>query len=262
MGLNGAEGGARRDLDGRVLVVTGGSRGIGRAIVTGAVARGARVVFCCRQLGADSDAALSEAEAIGGPGRAHAVRADVAAEAEVDHLFDAAVDRFDQVDAVVHNAGINRDELLVRSSVATFDEVLAVNLTGAFLVSRRAIGELLSSDGGGRIVFVGSLSDRGMTSQAAYAASKGGLRGLARSISKEYGHKGIAANLVVPGLVDTAMTAALPDRYRQLGLAAPLRRAGSPAEVAAVALYLASPRARFVHGETVYASGGLTELNV
>lgn len=234
-------------LAGKVVLVTGGSRGIGRAIVDGALARGARVATCSRTP-VDIDGVLS-------------VRADVAVEADVEGFVDQALDRFGAIDAVIHNAGINRDELLVHATAETFDRVLAVNLTGAFLLARRAIQEFLAGDGG-RIVFVGSLSDRGMTSQSAYAASKGGLRGLARTITKEYGHRAIAANVVVPGLIDTAMTAELPDRFRQLGLAAPLRRAGRPEEVASVVLYLASTRAGFVNGETLYASGGITELNV
>ena len=190
------------------------------------------------------------------------VPGDASVEACVERFVDTALDRFERVDAVIHVAGINRDALLVHASAASFDEVLATNLTGAFLLARRAIHEFLAAGEGGRIVLVGSLSDRGMTSQAAYAASKGGLRGLARTITKEYGHKGIAANLVVPGLVDTEMTRDLPDRFRELGLAAPLRRAGRPEEVASVALWLASPAASFVNGETLYASGGLMELNL
>jgi NAD(P)-dependent dehydrogenase (short-subunit alcohol dehydrogenase family) len=248
------------DLDGQVVVVTGGSRGIGRAIVTGAVGRGAKVAFCARDLEPAAEV-VAEAEAIGGPGCALAVRADVAVEADVEALFDQTLDRFGQVDVAIHNAGLNRDQLMVQSEVALFDEVLAVNLTGAFLVVRRAVQEFLAGGTGGRIVLVGSLSDRGITSQTAYAASKGGLRGLARTVAKEYAHKGITANVVIPGLIDTAMTAGLPPALRALGLAAPLRRAGQPSEVASVALYLASARAGFLHGETVYASGGLAELN-
>jgi NAD(P)-dependent dehydrogenase (short-subunit alcohol dehydrogenase family) len=156
---------------------------------------------------------------------------------------------------------VSRDQLLVHAEVAAFDEVVAVNLTGAFLLARRAVSEFLAEGDGGRLVFVGSFSDRGMTSQAAYAASKGALRGLALTLAKEYGHKGIFTNVVVPGMIDTAMTADLPDDVRALALQAPLRRAGRPEEVADVALYLASRRASFLNGEVLYASGGLTELN-
>lgn len=248
-------------LDGQVVLVSGGSRGIGRAIVATAARRGAKVVFCARSLGEESEAAIAEAEAAGGRGCAVAVAADVGREADVERFVDVALDRFGRIDAVVHNAGINRDALLVQSTAEAFDEVIRVNLTGAFLLARRAVSEYLAAGSGGRIVFIGSLSDRGVTAQAAYAASKGGLRGLVRTLAKEYGHKGIAANMVVVGLVETAMTANLPERYRRIALEAPLRRAGLGSEVASVALYLASPRARFINGETMYASGGLAELN-
>ena len=131
-------------------------------------------------------------------------------------------------------------------------------------VNRRLDGtvhEYLAGGVAGRIVFVGSVSDRGTTSQTAYSASKGGLRGLARTIAKEYGHRGIRANIVVAGLVDTSLSAGLPERFRQLFMAAPMRRAGTPHEIAAPILYLASPGTRFLNGETLYASGGIAEMN-
>jgi 3-oxoacyl-[acyl-carrier protein] reductase len=250
-----------RDLEGQVLLVSGGSRGIGRAIVCDAALRGARVAFSCRALGPESDATIEEAARGGGPDVVFGVTADVARETDVEAFFDTALERFGRIDAVVHNAAINRDALLVQSSADTFDEVLATNLTGAFLLARRAVQEFLAAGTDGRVVFIGSVSDRGGTSQTAYAASKGGLRGLARTVAKEYGHKSIRANVLVAGLVETTLTAQLPDRFRQLFLSGPLRRVGLASEVAAAALYLASPAARFINGETVYASGGIVEVN-
>jgi 3-oxoacyl-[acyl-carrier protein] reductase len=238
----------------RVWVVTGGSRGIGRAIVLDAAARGDRVVFCARTLGPESDAVVAASD-----GRALAVAADVAREADVEALFDRALEAHERVDVVVANAGVNRDELLVHMSAEVFDEVIAVNLTGAFLVARRGVQEMLAQGEGGRLVFVSSLSQRGATSQTAYAASKGGLQGLARTIAKEYGGKGIAANLVAVGLVDTALSRGIPDGYRRFLLEqAPLRRAGTPEEVARVVAFLA--RAGYVNGETVHVSGGLEDV--
>ncbi len=252
---------SHRYLEGRVILVTGGSRGIGRAIVRGAVARGAQVAFCCRSLGADSEITVREAQDLGGADSVLAVEGNVASEPDVERFVDYAIERFGRFDAVIHNAGIRRDQLLVQSSADVFDDVLATNLTGAFLIARRAVQEYLAEGAGGRVVFLGSLSDRGFISQAAYSASKGGLRGLARTIAKEYGHRSVFANIVVAGLVETAHTADLPERLRQLLLAAPLRRAGQADEVAAAALYLASPRAGFINGETLYASGGIMEVN-
>jgi len=238
------------DLEGKVVVVTGGTRGIGRAVVDAALARGARVAMCGR--GAPEEA---------GDERLLSVQADVASEPDVERLFDRVIERWDRVDVVVNNAGINRDELLVRTSAASFDEVIAINLTGAFLMCRRAVQEFLAQGEGGRIVSVGSLSQYGATSQAAYAASKGGLVGLTRTLAKEYGSRGVVANLVTVGLVDTELSSKIPGHYRTFFMdRAPLRRAGTPDEVARVILWLASARAGYVNGETVHVSGGLTDV--
>ena len=252
-------GGALTD---KVVVVTGGSRGIGRSIVLRAVAEGAKVVFCARTLGADSEDVARQAESIGGTGSAIATQADVSREADVEALFDLVIDRHDRVDVLVNNAGVNRDALLVHQSTEAFDEVIATNLTGAFLTSRRAVQEFLGQGEGGRIVAIGSVSAGGATSQSAYAASKGGLVGLTRTIAKEYGHKGIVANVVVAGFVETTLTAGVSDEGRRLlQESSALRRIGKAEEIAAVAVYLASSRASFINGEEVHASGGLREIN-
>jgi 3-oxoacyl-[acyl-carrier protein] reductase len=251
-----------RDLEDKVVVVTGGSRGIGRAIVLGAVERGARVAFCARTLGPGAEAVRDEAAArAGAPNRVLAVRADVSKEAEVEALFDAAIERFGRVDVAVNNAAVNRDDLLVRLPVEVFDEVIATNLTSAFLVARRAISEFIAQGEGGRIVSIGSLSENGATSQASYASSKGGLQGLTRTIAKEYGRRGIYANVVVAGYVETELSTGMPEvAKRFLVDACPQRRAGTAEEVAAAVLFLASGRASFVNGETIRAAGGLVDV--
>lgn len=250
-----------RTLDGKVVVVTGGSRGIGRAIVLGALARGARVAFCARTPGADADLVKAEAERRHGPGRAIAVAADVSREKDVEALFDATIEAFGRVDVAVNNAAVNRDDLLVHLTVESWDEVIATNLTGPFLVARRAVQELLAQGEGGRIVSLGSLSQMGATSQASYAASKGGLQGLTRTIAKEYGRRGIFANLVVAGYVETSITARLPEAARRFLVdSCPLRRKAAPEEIAAAVLHLASDRAGFVNGETIHATGGLVDV--
>ncbi len=241
------------DLEGKVVVVTGGSRGIGRAIVSAALARGARVATCARQ--------IDEQRAEAGDGRLLTAAANVASESDVERFFDRVIDAWDRVDVVVNNAGINRDGLLVHTTADSFDEVIATNLTAAFLVARRAVQEFLGQGEGGRIVSVSSLSQQGATSQAAYAASKGGLIGLTRTIAKEYGKRGIVANLVAVGLVDTELSRKIPDVFRKhLVDTAPLRRAGTADEIARVVLWLASGRAGYVNGETVHASGGLVDV--
>lgn len=243
------------------IVVTGGSRGIGRAVVLAAAADGARVAFCARTLGPAADAVVAEAEQLTGPGRVLAVRADVSRECDVEALFDKVIDRFGRVDAVVSNAGINRDALLVQTSTVDFDAVVATNLTGAFLVCRRAVQEFLAEGDGGRIVCIGSVSQYGATSQAAYAAAKGGLGGLTRSIAKEYGHKGVRANLVVVGYVDTDLTADIDPALRKVVAdATALRRTAHPDEIADVVRFLVSPRSSYVNGAAVHAGGGLQEV--
>jgi 3-oxoacyl-[acyl-carrier protein] reductase len=253
---------ASGDLDGKVVLVTGGSRGIGRALVLGALARGASVAFCARSPGADMEAVRVDGERLAGHSRVLGMAADVASEVNVDAFFDAVLDRFGHVDVAINNASINRDALLVQAPVSAFDEVIATNLTGAFLVAVRAIREFLAQGGGGRIVSISSIADKGGPSQTAYAASKGGLRGLTRTIAKEYGRRGVYANLVVVGLVETRLSAHMPETFRRVLLDNPQRRAGTPDEVAATALFLASSRASFVNGETLYASGGLVEANI
>lgn len=245
-----------RDLEGQVLLVTGGSRGIGRAIVTGALVRGASVAYCSR--GAVDDEALGTAQ---GEGRLLAVRADVSREAEVEAFFDRALLAFGRLDAVVSNAGISREDLLVSCAVETWDALFATNLTGAFLVSRRAVKELRAR-GGGRIVFMGSLQQYGAPRGAsAYAASKGGLTGLVQTIAWEHASAGVRANQVVTGYVETGMTSHLPEFARQRFLeACPLKRLPSTEEIASVILFLASARSAGINGQTLHAAGGIMEM--
>ncbi len=238
------------------MIVTGGSRGIGRSIVKEAASRGASVVFCARQI---SPEVQRETAALGA--KVHAFQADVSQEADVEALFDKTLQLHGRIDAVINNAGINRDNILVHLSAADWDEVIAVNLTGCFLVARRAVLEFLSQGEGGRIVSIGSLSQNGARSQSSYAASKGGLWGLTRTIAKEYGRRGIYANLVVAGFVDTEISKKLPDFAKKYLIDnCPLRRVGRPEEIAAAALFLASERAAFINGEMLHASGGLMDI--
>jgi len=249
------------ELRGKVVLVTGGSRGIGRALVLAASAAGANVAFCARTVGAAADEVVREAEILGGAGSLLAITADVADESDVEALFEAVIDRFGHVDVVINNAGINRDALLVQTSVEDFDEVIATNLTGTFLVCRQAVQEFLAQGEGGRIVSISSISQHGATSQAAYAASKGGLLGLTRTIAKEYGHKNVVANLVTVGYVETDLTRDIDDTLRgTLVDHTPLRRTGRPDEIAAVVRFLASPRAGYINGEAICAAGGLREV--
>lgn len=243
-----------RRQGGRGMVVTGGTRGIGRAVVLGAVAEGAQVVFC----GRDAEAARAVCEAAGGA--ASFVPADVAVEADVERLFDEAAARLAQIDVVVNNAGAAHDALLVDTSLEDWQRVMAVNLRGPFLVCRRAVEEMLGT-GGGRIVNVGSFAANGLAGQAAYASAKAALLSMTRSIAKEVGRARIAVNCVVPGFIDTEMVAHLPEELRRTrARLTPERRFGVAAEVAQAILFLASDDAAFVTGDALYVAGGGREI--
>ena len=251
-----------RQLQNKVVLVTGGSRGIGRQIVLGAVACGARVVFCARTLTAGAQD-LQEIGGLAGSAQVLAVRADVGCEGDVDMVFDTAIQAFGRVDVVVNNAGVSREALLLSLPAETWDQVLATNLTGAFLVSRRAIRAFLQQGQGGTIVSIGSVMQNGAPSNASYAASKGGLVGLTRSIARQYGSLGISAHLVIAGAVETELTRDVPEAMRKAVIeACPLKRQAQAHEIASAVLFLVSRPASLSNGEALYVAGGLREVMV
>lgn len=260
--MSGPAHGERRDLDGKVVIVTGGSRGIGRSIVLGAVARGARVAFCARSAGEAAQDVRAEAERIGGAGCVLAMAADVSRQADVDAFVGATLEAYGAVDVLVNNAAVDKDALLLQMPVAEFGAVLAVNLTGPFLMSRRVLREFLRRGTAGVIIGIGSIFDRGAPSQAAYATSKGGLRGLTTAIAEQYGASGIRANLVVSGFVETALSRHMPANFRDAVLCNALSRAGDTDEVASAALFLAGTGGGAVNGAVIYASGGIVDANI
>jgi 3-oxoacyl-[acyl-carrier protein] reductase len=245
----------------RVLLVTGGSRGIGRAVVLEALVRGARVAFCSRSGEADPEIQASAARA--GSDRVLAFRADVTQPPEVDRFFDVVVDRFGGLDGVACCAGITQESLFVSLSSAEWDAIMATNLTGSFLVAQRGVREFLRR-GGGSFVFLGSLLQKGAPKgAAAYGASKAAVGGLARAIAAEFAGRGIRANQVLPGFVETDMTAHIPDYVRRAFQEfCPQRRLAGPREIAAVVLFLLSERAQGINGQLVHASGGFLEIGV
>ena len=233
----------------RVVLVTGGNRGIGLAIARAFVAEGDRVAITARSGELPEELAGSDVLV---------VRADVTDTASVDAAFDRIEAELGPVEVVVANAGITRDGLILRMSDDDISAVLDTNLVGAMRVARRAAKGMVRLRRG-RLVFVSSVVGLlGSAGQVNYAASKAGLVGVARSLARELGSRGITANVVTPGFVDTDMTAVLSEERRAaITAAVPLGRYASPAEVAGTVVFLASDAAAYITGAVIPVDGGL-----
>lgn len=228
----------------RTVLVTGGNRGIGRAIAAEFVAQGHRVAVTARS----GD----------GPEGTLAVRADVTDAAALDAAFSEVERKLGPVEVVVANAGITRDTLLLRMTDAEFDEVVDTNLGGAFKVVKRASKGMLKARFG-RVILISSVVGLlGGAGQVNYAASKSGLIGMARSLTRELGSRGITANVVAPGFIETEMTAALPEATQaEYKKSIPAGRFATPGEVAKVVAWLASDDAAYISGAVIPVDGGL-----
>jgi 3-oxoacyl-[acyl-carrier protein] reductase len=247
---------AERPLDGRVALVTGASRGIGRAVAVRLAAEGAAVAVA---YGSSEALAREVAEEAAGHGVATALLgADLGDAAAAGALVARAAEALGRVDVLVNNAGLTRDQLAVRMSDEDWSQVLAVDLTAAFSLCRAALRGMLRGRWG-RIVNVSSVAGvAGNPGQANYSAAKAGLIGLTKALAKEVGGRGITVNAVAPGFVETDMTAALPAAVIERALAVvPAGRLGTAAEVAAAVAFLASPDAAYVNGHVLHVDGGL-----
>ncbi len=245
------------DLSGKVALVTGASRGIGAAIARELAARGAAV--CVNFAGSEAAANAVVAEISAAGGRAVALQCDVSDAEAAGALVDQTIAELGGLDIVVNNAGITRDGLLVRMTDERWDDVIRTNLTGVFAVTRAAAKHLMKQRSGSIINITSVVGLVGNAGQANYAAAKAGVIGLTKSVARELAGRGVRANAIAPGFIETDMTAELPTAARDalLGEIA-MKRFGTPGEVASVVAFLAGDESAYITGQVLAVDGGMT----
>ena len=244
-------------LTGKTAIVTGGSRGIGRAICLELARRGCNIVLSFAGNTAAADQTVSDCQALGV--QALAVQGNVADADAVKALFDAALEKFGAIDILVNNAGITRDNLLMLLKEEDFDAVVDTNLKGAFLCMKAAVRPMMKQRRG-RIISLSSVVGlRGNAGQVNYAASKAGVIGMTKSLAKELAGRNITVNAVAPGFIDTDMTAVLPDKAKEAILSSiPMARLGAAEDVASAVAFLASEEAGYITGQVLAVDGGMS----
>ena len=240
-------------LEGKTALITGAARGIGKAIALRFAAEGANIAFTDLAVNEETQ---TEIAALGVKCKSYASNA--ADFAETEELVKQVKEDFGTIDVLVNNAGITKDGLMLRMSEAQWDAVIGVNLKSAFNFIHAVVPVMMRQRGGSIINMASVVGVHGNAGQANYAASKAGMIALAKSIAQEMGPKGIRANAIAPGFIETAMTAQLPDAVREDWMKKiPLRRGGKPEDVADVALFLASDLSSYVSGQVIQIDGGM-----
>ena len=243
-------------LDGKVALVTGGSRGIGRACSEALARAGAHVVMAYRGNAEAAQEAVAAIEAAGG--RAEAIQLDVADGAAVDAAIKDLTKRLGSLHILVNNAGIARDQLLLRVKQEEIDATFATNVAGTIHCAKAAIRPMMRAKAGRIINLSSVVAETGNPGQAVYSASKAAILGLTKTLAREYASRGITVNAVAPGYIDTDMTSSLSDEIKEgIVSSTPLGRVGRPEEVAAAVLFLASDEAGYVTGQTIRVNGGM-----
>lgn len=243
-------------LTGKTAIVTGGARGIGRAIAMTLAAAGANIVINYSSSSKAADEVVEEARKLGV--KALAFKADVSKDEEIENLVKQVLNDFGSIDILVNNAGITRDNLLIRMSEKDFMDVIDTNLKGAFICTKH-VSKVMMKQRAGKIINIASVVGvMGNAGQSNYSASKAGLIGFTKSIAKEIAKRGINVNAVAPGYIQTDMTASLPDKVKEEFLnGIPLSRAGMPQDVANAVLFLSSEYSDYITGQVINIDGGM-----
>lgn len=241
------------DLSGKTVLITGGTRGIGRAIVDAAAEAGANVAFTYRSSSDVADALVAEL----GDDRALGIQADAASADDAAAAVQAVLDKWGSIDGLVVNAGITRDGLMIRMDAEAWQAVIDTNLTGAFHVTKAAYRPMMKQRAGSIVTISSVVGVMGNAGQANYAASKAGLIGFTKSLARELAGRGVRANVIAPGYVETDMTADLGPAAEKLMGQIPLGRLGQPDDIAAATLFLLSDAAAYVTGQVLCVDGGM-----
>lgn len=243
-------------LEGKTALITGAARGIGKAIALKFASEGANIAFTDLVIDENAQQTVTEIEALGVKAKGFA--SDASNFEATKQVVSEIAKEFGRIDILVNNAGITKDGLLLRMSEEQWDRVIGINLKSAFNFTRNVIPVMFSQRSGSIINMASVVGVHGNAGQANYAASKAGMIALAKSVAQEMGPRGIRANAIAPGFIETAMTAALPDKVREeWKVKIPLRRGGKPEDIADVATFLASDLASYVTGQVIQVDGGM-----